>query len=107
MIDDEQKTMGLVKKMKDCLPIFAYPSKEFVSFLKKRNIKLEVDQLLEIIDTDYLGDEGGVVCSLKFPFETEENYVVSLTHLRLLRNHPLAPDIRRYQIRRVRNLAQK
>jgi len=33
MIDDEQETMGLVKKMKDCLPIFAYPSKEFVSFL--------------------------------------------------------------------------
>jgi len=107
MIDDEQEAMGLVKRMKACLPIFTYPSKEFVSLLKKRNISLKVDQLLEIIDTDYLGDEGGVVCSLKFPFATEEKYVVSLTHLRLLRNHPLATDIRKYQIRRVRNLAQQ
>jgi hypothetical protein len=107
MIDDEQETMGLVKKMKDCLPIFAYPSKEFVSLLKKRNIKLKVDQLLEIIDTDYFGDEGGVVCSLKFPFATEENFVVSLTHLRLVPNHPLATDVRKYQVRRVRNLAQQ
>ncbi len=107
MIDDGQEAMGLVKKMKDCLPIFAYPSKEFVSLLKKRNIKLKVDQLVEIIDTGYFGDEGGVVCSLKFPFTTEEKYVVSLTHLRLLPNHPLATDIRKYQVRRVRNLAQQ
>jgi hypothetical protein len=107
MIDDEQETMGLVKRMKDCLPIVAYPSKEFVSFLKKRNIKLKVDQLLEIIGTDYFGDEGGIVCSLKFPFATEENYVVSLTHLRLIRGHLLATDIRKYQIRRVRSLAQQ
>ncbi|WP_200375386.1 hypothetical protein [Thiocystis violacea] len=107
MIDDEQETMGLVKQMQDCLPIFAYPSKEFVSLLKKRNVKLKADHLLEIFDADYFGDEGGIVCTLKLPFTTKEQYVVSLTHLRPVRNHPLATDIRKYQIRRVRNLAQQ
>ena len=104
MIDDEQEATGLVNKMKDCLPIFSYPSKEFVSLLKKRNIKLKADQLLEIINVDYFGDEGGIVCTLKFPFKTEEKYVVSLTHLRPMRNHIFATDIRKYQIRRVRNI---
>ncbi|NEX23584.1 hypothetical protein G3480_25465 [Thiorhodococcus mannitoliphagus] len=107
MIDNKKEAMELENKIKDCLPIFAYPSKELVLLLKKKNIKLKADQLLEIINADYFGDEGGIVCTLKFPFKTEESFVVSLTHLRPLRNHPLAADIRKYQIRRVRNLAQQ
>ncbi|SDY87285.1 hypothetical protein [Nitrosomonas sp. Nm33] len=107
MIDDYQESMELMNKMKNCLPIPAYPSKKFVSLLKQRNIELKTNQRLEIIDVHYFGDEGGISCTLKFPFKTEENYVISLTHLRPMSNHPLAKDLRKYQIHRIRNLVQQ
>jgi hypothetical protein len=107
MIDDYQEAMELMNKMKNCLPIPVYPSKKFVSLLEQRNIKLKANQRLEIIDVHYLGDEGGISCTLKFPFKTEENYVISLTHLRPMLNHPLAKDLRKYQIHRIKNLAQQ
>jgi len=107
MIDDYQEAVELMNKMKNSLPIPAYPSREFVSLLKQKDIKLKTNQRLEIIDVHYLGDEGGISCTLEFPFKTEENYVISLTHLRPRLNHPLAKDIRRYQIHRVRNLGRQ
>jgi hypothetical protein len=107
MIDDYREAMELMDKMKKFLPISAYPSKGFVSLLKQKNIKLKTNQRLEIVDVHYFGDEGGISCTLKFPFKTEEDYVISLTHLRPMLNHPLAKDIRKYQIHRIRNLAQQ
>ena len=106
MIDDEREAMALMKTMKKSLPIPAYPSKGLLSLFKQKNIKIKADQYLEIIDVYYCGDEGGISCLLKFPVKTEENYVISLTHLRFLFNHPLAKDIRRYQLHRIRKLAQ-
>jgi len=107
MIDDYPEAMELLNMMKNGLPIPAYPSKGLVSQLKQRNIKIKADQRLEIIDVHYFGDEGGISCALKFPFKTEEIYVISLTHLHPLANHILAKDIRRYQIQRIRNLARQ
>jgi len=107
MIDDYQEVMELINAMKNCLPIPVYPSKGLVSLLKQKNIKIKSHQRLEIIGVYYLGEEGGISCALKFPFNTAEVYVVSLTHLRPLSNHPLAKNIRRYQIQRIRNLAQQ
>ena len=107
MIDDYQEVMELMNAMKNCLPIPVYLSKASVLLLKHKNIKIKSHQRLEVIDVHYAGDIGGISCCLKFPFETEEIYVVSLTHLRTLSNHPLAKNIRRYQIHRIRNLAQQ
>ncbi|CAK0780240.1 conserved hypothetical protein [Gammaproteobacteria bacterium] len=106
MIDNYQETMNLVNAMKNCLPIPAYPTKEIVNFLKQKNVKIKIDQRVEIIDVRYFGDEGGITCVLKFPYEMEEVLVVSLTHLRFMPNHPIAKNIRTYQIQRVRNLSQ-
>ena len=106
MIDDDREAMALMKAMKKALPIPAYPSKELISLFKQKNIKIKADRRLEMIDVHYCGDVGGISCLLKFPFKTGENYVVSLTHLRPMANHPLARDIRRYQLHRMRSLAQ-
>jgi len=106
MIDDYQAAMALINSMKHCLPMPAYPSKEFVSLLKQRKIKINTNQRLNIIDVHYFGDEGGISCALRFPFKTEEQYVISLTHLRPMPKHPLAKEIRRYQLHRLRKLAR-
>lgn len=107
MIDDYQEVMELMNKMQHCLPIPVYPSKVLISLLKQKNIKIKTDQHLEIVDIFYCGDEGGISCSLKFPFATTAHYVLSLTHLRPVPNHPLAKDVRKYQIHRIRNLARQ
>lgn len=107
MIDDYHEVMSLMKAMKQCLPIPAYPSKVLASLLKQKNLKIKADQRLQIIEVHYAGDEGGICCTLELPFKTEEIYVVSLTHLRPMANHPLAKNMRNYQIHRVRNLARQ
>jgi len=107
MIDDYQETMELLAKMRSHLPIPAYASKQLVSALREQKPKIKTSQRLEIVDLHYLGDEGGISCVMKFPARTDENLVVSLTHLRFIPTHPLAKDIRRYQVHRIRNLAQQ
>ena len=52
----------------------------------------------------YFGDEGGIICVVKNP--GKEAIMVSLTHLRVKANHPLAKDIRAYQMRRIKKLSQ-
>ena len=89
MIDDDQEAMALMKTMKKGLPIPAYPSNELISLFKQRNIKIKADQRLEMIDVYYCGDAGGISCFLKFPLKTEENDVISLTHLRPCLTSPL------------------
>jgi hypothetical protein len=74
--------------------------------LRQKKLKL-MSQCLEIVDMHYLGDAGGIACVLQFPARAEENLAISLTHLRFLPTHPLAKDIRRYQLHRIRNLARQ
>jgi len=107
MIDDYQEAIKLVDAMKNCLPIPAYPAKSFVQYLKQENIKIKSDQRLEITDVLYMEDLGGITCSLKIPFKTEKEYLISITHLVPMANHPLRKDIRTYQINRVKNLAKQ
>ena len=99
--------MKLLDAMKDCLPIPVYPTKGFIRYLKQENIKVKADQRLEITDVQYMGDLGGILCSVKFPVKTEKDYVISLTHLVPTANHPLRKDIITYQINRVKNLAKQ
>jgi len=62
---------------------------------------------MQIEKVMYLGDEGGIGCSLKVPGQEDTAVVVSLTHLRLPSTHPLAPDVRAYQIARTKKLAEE
>jgi len=53
-----------------------------------------------------MGDEGGIMCDVTPTKAAREAFVVSLTHLRIAPNHPLAHDIRAYQRERVRRIEQ-
>jgi len=53
----------------------------------------------------YLGDEGGIACILDLGFEdAKEVHVVSITHLRFDRRHPLAREIEVYCKHRIKRL---
>ena len=53
----------------------------------------------------YAGDDGGILCAIKGSGDEKTAVVVSLTHLRIAGNHPIAPDIRAYQLARTQKLA--
>jgi hypothetical protein len=106
MIDDYAQAMELVRKMEAHLPIPARPTGAFIRAMREQGIKIARDQELQIKHVLYLGDEAGISCDVTLSRDAKEAIIVSLTHLRVRRQHPLAQEIRAYQRERTRRLAQ-
>ena len=107
MIDDPTQVTALMQKMKAHLPIPAQATNALVRTLRASAGNIASKRRMEIEKVMYLGDEGGIGCSLKVPGQKDTAVVVSLTHLRLPSTHPLAPDVRAYQIARTKKLAEE
>jgi hypothetical protein len=105
MLDNPVEVDTLMRKMEDHVPIPVRVTNALVRSLRGSEVRLPSSRRVEIESVLYLGDEGSIACVLKIP-ESENPVIVSLTHLRLNGSHPLAQDIRAYQIRRTRALAQ-
>ena len=73
--------------------------------IKNNNIQLKSTTLLEIKDVLYLGDEGGIGCTIQ-RHDSRELLIVSITHLRIKDKQPLAKEIKRYQLNRRRALLE-
>ena len=106
MIDDPSQVTALMQKMKAHLPIPAQATNALVRSLRASAVKIASKQRMQIENVMYLDDEGGIGCALKVPGQVDTAVVVSLTHLRLPSTHPLAPDVRAYQIARTKKLAE-
>ena len=106
MIDDPTQVTALMQKMEAHLPIPAQGTNALVRTLRTSGVKLSSKRHVQIEKVLYLGDEGGIGCGLRIPGREDTAVVASLTHLRLPTTHPLAPDVRAYQIARTRKLAQ-
>jgi hypothetical protein len=106
MIDDYAQAMELIRKMEAHLPIPARPTGAFIRAMREQGIKIARDQELQIKHVLYLGDEAGISCDVTLSRDAKEAIIVSLTHLRVRRQHPLAQEIRAYQRERTRRLAQ-
>jgi len=105
MIDNPVEVEQLMRAMESQLPIPARATSVLVRFLRDKGIKLPASRRVEIESVHYLGDEGGIACGLKRP-DGEEAVIASLTHLRVEGGHPIAQDIRAYQIKRTEGLSR-
>lgn len=106
MIDDYNKTMALLNKLKADLPIPVRPTRAFIHSMRENDIKIKPKQTMQIDDVLYLGDEGGIGCSVQWSKNQKTAIITSLTHIRLQNHHPLAKDVRAYQIERTKKLSQ-
>lgn len=79
MDDNYTRTMTLMKKMEEHLPIPAEPTKKFIYAMRKHGIKVKPNQRLQIESIQYLGDEGGIGCCVGI-LKAGEVVVTSLTH---------------------------
>ncbi len=107
MIDNYEKTMALLEKMKKHTPIPVIPTKDLFIFMRQNNIEVSKDHNFQIENVHYMGDEGGICCGVSLPAGAKEDFVTSLTHLRIHSAHPLSREIQYYQKRRIKKLAKQ
>ena len=103
MIDNPKKAKTLIKKIKDHLPIQFDSTKRFsIAVRNEHKIKVKPNKKLMVIDVMYMGDAGGIMCSI---IHKETAILTSITSLRIPNKHPLGPEIREYQTERIQKLA--
>jgi hypothetical protein len=100
-IDDYKAARALTKKLSDHLPIKAYAGKRMAKMLQEQGKKVDLKNPYIIESVNYSGDTGGIMCTLEMKPEDGEMYVISITHLKIDPDHPLAPEIKAYQNHRI------
>ena len=104
MIDDIGKTMALTEKMQVALPLDAFASEALRKTLHDQSNK-DFPRECSVTEIRYLHDEGGITCHLDFGFSGTQNaYIVSITHLKFDRRHPLTREIEAYCKHRIKRL---
>ena len=95
--------MKLIEEIQDFLPIPVYSSKKLQKILRKQGLILKNEELniLEVYDS---GDVGGIAC--KIMDENKEVLIVSLTHIRIMPDHPLSDKILAYQKQRIKRITK-
>ena len=110
MIDDRTEVEKLMKLMEAALPIRAYPSNRLSRYLREsHNVKIKTTQTVQILQIHYLEDGGGISCNItsKSLEKLEQEFTVSITQLSIKRTHPLYKEIRAYQLKRIKKLANQ
>ena len=105
MIDDQRMVQSLLRQIEAHLPIPARLTGAAARSLRSRGKSVLRDREVIIEKVYYAGDEGGIMCGLRRDPDSKEAVVISITHLRIPPQHPLAPEIRAYQHERIRRLA--
>jgi hypothetical protein len=99
MIDDENEAYQLIESLKQHLPMRAFATSPLVQSLRGQGTDIQVNDAVQIDSVLYLGDEGGVACSIGLQ-GGKTVVVVSITQLQFDSDHPLTKRIQAYQWRR-------
>ncbi len=99
MIDNEREVHELIEALNQNLPMRAYATPPLVKALCGQRTDIEVNDAVKIDSVLYLGDEGGIACSIGLQ-GGKTVVVASITHLRIGDDHSLATRIQAYQTRR-------
>lgn len=104
MIDNYDEAIALMEKLKAHLPICLKPTPESAAQLRDEGLELGRNLVYELKDVVYSGDMGGILCQVKHD-KDDSIVLMSLTHLRIDRDHPLAAEVEAYQHHRILKLA--
>ncbi|MCK4399129.1 MAG: hypothetical protein KAV25_09075 [Methanophagales archaeon] len=100
-----ERTKELIKEIQKYLPLPVYASPELCKLLRKQGKAVNTKTGLKITKVFDSGEMGGIVCSIIE--ENKEVFVVSLTHLKTKRDHPLSRKILEYQIDRIKRISKQ
>ena len=104
VIDDVEKSVALVERMRAALPMRALATMGLRETLRQGS-KRDFPHECRVTEVWYMGDEGGISCRLDFGFaDAKAVHIVSITHLSFDRGHPLAREIGAYRKHRIKRL---
>ena len=92
--------------MKAALPFEVELTSSAIASLRAQHVADNVKPPQTVSKVSYAGDEGGILCHLESE-ETERVIIISLTHVRMHRFHPLAAGVFNYQKHRVKKLKKQ
>ena len=108
MIDDPGKTDRLAAEIEASLPLETRLSPNVKRTLAKQAPESASPDRCMVTKTFYMGDEGGIVCSLDIGGpDTRTPFIVSITHLIFDRRCPVFRQIEAYQRHRVKKLKRQ
>ncbi|NCO74426.1 MAG: hypothetical protein GW795_00010 [Cyanobacteria bacterium] len=107
MIDDKSKTLALMEEMSQFLPFTVYPTSRLIQILIEKGYNLHQNLGFKVIELLYHNDVGGIMCCLESEIFDQEAFVISITHLIISDDNPLAQKIRAYQKIRTIRLAME
>lgn len=105
-IDNFEEAQALTKALEKTLPFQVRAGKEFLKMMRDRGESISDKTDITVSAIVYTGDMGGINCTLEsYSGGTlKEVFVVSITHLVIDPQHPLAQEVSAYQQKRIRGL---
>jgi len=107
MLDNLEKTAGLLAELKAAAPFDVELTPALINYLRAENVTAANQTRQTVSDLSYAGDEGGIMCHLSRSDETGQALVVSLTHVHVPRSMPLAREVADYQKHRVKKIRKQ
>jgi hypothetical protein len=105
-IDNFEEAQSLSNRLEKTLPFQVRLGKELLKMMRDRGESVSADAVFNVNLVKYSGDIGGINCGLepRSGMNTKEQFVVSITHLIVDPQHPLALEVKAYQQKRIRGL---
>ena len=106
MLDHLEKTARLMTAMKAAMPFEVELTSSVIATLRAQHNAGGVKPRQVVSKVSYAGDEGGILCHMERE-GTQNVIIISLTHVRMARTHPLAAAVFDYQKHRVKKLKKQ
>jgi len=106
MLDNPAKTRELMAVLEAAVPFEVAVRPDLVDYLARQQKPVAVTPTETVSKVFYLGDMGGVSCSIQ-PKDAGSAVIVSITHLRVPHRLPFAAAVLEYQKHRVKKMKKQ
>jgi hypothetical protein len=102
-IDNVEEAQDLCDRLEATIPFPVRVGKKMLETMIEGGNHASLDDVFSVDWVKYSGDVGGISCAFEYS-DGGERYAVSLTHLKIDPEHPLAKEVIAYQNRRIQRI---
>jgi hypothetical protein len=102
-IDNLEEAQDLCDRLEATIPFAVKVDKQLLKTMLDSGNRVSSDDVFTVDWVKYSGDIGGINCAFEEP-SSQQRYVVSITHLKIDLEHPMAEEVIAYQRRRIHRL---
>jgi hypothetical protein len=103
-VDDYGVTIALNNQLEASVPFKVRPGKQLLKMMASKGKPMLADRDYVVQKVFYGGDEGGITYMLEGDVNDKQIVGVSITHLVIDPEHPLAEKVKAYQQQRIHRL---